>query len=891
MADSENDNKTINFDLRLVRRQTFRNFAVQKSYKLVIDSESVKGMKLLDILASLRELFDAVLEQALREFTSDDQFRVKCLIDSPALDSPIVVALMPRELMNSDVIMSEIVKTLQSKQELTMRDLSITVGTLRKIEVSRGVKFVSSDKNWNSLARKHSIIQIKPTSECDVSCMPRAVMVAYARVSDNSSEYKKRIADSSRRLQRAESDRLLRELGLPLDQSCDFSHVKLFEQHLGIRIVLMSAKMGLHVVYRGNYSFPKVIYLLITFNEDKFVYHADVITKIAGFMACDKWCDGCLKSVGPHHKCEYFCNMCLRKGGECVFDLNTRVSCIRCCFTMRNFDCYELHKVGRVIRTGSRAGTTGKSFCDKFKKCTACFSRIDVQKEGLDRHRCGFSYCVQCSQYKENGGRHFCFMRFKNPSPPSSKYIFVDFESDSSAVDYCSNPKFGASTVSTCLNCQRVSCGKRTHKPIYAIAIKVCDECIDNDAEDFKCMSCGRHSEDCEIYQTGCTDDCGSRVWEFKLPDVERKFCDWLYSPQHKGYTLTAYFLSGYDIFLFLSFLLNSGVRPSHMIFRGSRILTMTLGDISLRFIDAYLFFKCKLAKLPKVWGIENPKGRFPFKIINSSNMSLILDRIPSKEFYDCDSMFDDEREEFLKWHAAESAKNEPWSFQAELAKYTIQDAVILFQSSLRFRKLVMEKTGDWLDGKLVGGVDPLQCTTLASMCLTIYRYMYLTEEHEVFMADSQGNELLPVVGTMKKGVLRFPNPADFSEMLSSDTLTDETGRLLHTRFLRSPLVLLPHTGYFSSHNYSKISIQYLMYYENLLRESGVNVRIKSAIFEGEQRISLSGTGDPDLQQCCWPDGYYEHNGESFAIFFQVNVIYLLCVCVWGGLVKLKNDI
>ena len=78
----------------------------------------------------------------------------------------------------------------------------------------------------------------------------------------------------------------------------------------------------------------------------------------------------------------------------------------------------------------------------------------------------------------------------------------------------------------------------------------------------------------------------------------------------------------------------------------------------------------------------------------------------------------EDYKNDFLPWYK-EQAHVTDWNFKDELIKYCRADVELLSKAVLKFSKLFLEK----LD------VDPFQYITLASLCMSIYRNMFMPDK------------------------------------------------------------------------------------------------------------------------------------------------------------------
>ena len=74
---------------------------------------------------------------------------------------------------------------------------------------------------------------------------------------------------------------------------------------------------------------------------------------------------------------------------------------------------------------------------------------------------------------------------------------------------------------------------------------------------------------------------------------------------------------------------------------------------------------------------------------------------------------------EFKPWHNSLTENNVKWDFKHEMRKYCRADVELLGKSVLKFRQMFKEK----LD------IDPWRYTTLASLCMSIYRGCFLPEK------------------------------------------------------------------------------------------------------------------------------------------------------------------
>ena len=292
----------IKFDLKPLAKKNFKNFAYEQSFKVKILEQTLMGKKFVDILKSLRLLFKGVLDECKKfiESKGEKDYRVKLVVEHKDLSSPLILPLTHISVMTPRVIIDGLMKVLQSHQDLALNeDLNIVVGCLFRpkfLSLGRGIKFLKSGGNFNSDKRKTSIIRIRAKAGDELSCLPRAICVGLSRADSSSKTYQKKIADSRGCFQLNTAKKLCKSVGLSLKDSSKLENLHIFENHLNCRIVLVSAKAGQRLLYRGQEGKAKVIFILVSNYTGDTIGHADCITKMAGFLGVAKYCTTCLCS-------------------------------------------------------------------------------------------------------------------------------------------------------------------------------------------------------------------------------------------------------------------------------------------------------------------------------------------------------------------------------------------------------------------------------------------------------------------------------------------------------------------------------------------------------------------------------------------------------------------
>ncbi|GFT14925.1 uncharacterized protein TNCV_3483701 [Trichonephila clavipes] len=191
--------------------------------------------------------------------------------------------------------------------------------------------------------------------------------------------------------------------------------------------------------------------------------------------------------------------------------------------------------------------------------------------------------------------------------------------------------------------------------------------------------------------------------------DAIDKFCKYLFSPQHKGFTAIAHNMKGFDGQFILRWMLEQGQCP-RVIPNGSKIMCITLSALSIRIIDSFNFFPMPLSKLPKTYGLEElAKGYFPHLFNCPSNQSYV-GSFPDSDLFSPSSMSTGDREKFFLWYNCQ--KTNTFDFKNEMLKYCRSDVDILRRCCKIFREQFQSVTG----------VDPFTYVTIASACMAVYR-------------------------------------------------------------------------------------------------------------------------------------------------------------------------
>ena len=174
------------------------------------------------------------------------------------------------------------------------------------------------------------------------------------------------------------------------------------------------------------------------------------------------------------HVCPHICKGCYRIG-KCASESKE----YDCCYCHRRFFSAECMKKHRIVQ-----GNEKKSICDLVKLCTKCGQQFQVRKKD---HVCkGKKKCHICKQIVDFS--HRCYIQ------PYQSKMNHDSDDEESA-SYVKKPLF----IFFDFGCKQDT---GVHIPIYCIAHRACDLCIDKPL-DFHCSTCSEFEEGREVIFQG----------------------------------------------------------------------------------------------------------------------------------------------------------------------------------------------------------------------------------------------------------------------------------------------------------------------------------------------------------------------------------------------------
>ena len=417
---------------------------------------------------------------------------------------------------------------------------------------------------------------------------------------------------------------------------------------------------------------------------------------MTGFLGRSYYCTTCNKGYDheERHNCKVKCSCCHRK--KCRVEEGTRLiwkSCQDCNRFFKGEGCYANHKERKKSK-----GTNLRSVCDNFKKCKLCKKMINCKGREMKSHRCGEIKCSACKEFV-NIETHKCFIQPHGQKEKKfveehaeciveveQKYLFFDFE--------C----------------------------IQETGIHVPNLVIIHDMEGNEIM--------------------------FKGPNTRDDFCNWLFTEEHEGVRCIAHNLKAYDGYFILQYLYNQIILPE-LLLNGTKIMSITVPSLNIKFIDSLNFIPMALACFPKTFGLnELKKGWFPHHFNTSANQSYV-GKIPDKKFYDPNGMNEASREEFLTWHSKLEEDNFVFDFQKEITLYCRSDVDILRRCCLQFRSLFHKVTS--------------HCITIAVACNLVFRCNFL-KENTIAIIPPQGynpNEKYSIIALKWLELVRHKTGAD----------------------------------------------------------------------------------------------------------------------------------
>ena len=352
------------------------------------------------------------------EFRMPLEDKIRVMVRSSALKSPISTRLIPSVQMTSSKVLGEITKVLQSNEEIPL-DQSFTIdiiGVKAPTGSGRSLKVLNYAEDTHL---KKSIITIRNK---DNLCCGRALAVGKA-LADNHPKVK--LFKQGKLIKKKVALELYKRANI-LPGACGLREISKFQGSLpGYQIIVIDFNARNTSIYEGPRGDKKIV---LYKNGD----HYNVINpaKLPAFHGKRLFCEKCKSFFGNYrtHPCLDPCHTCSRK--ECLWVSGEKCTCPDCFKICRSAQCFEHHKKSRKSK-----GVDLPSKCETSFKCQTCSATVERRRQ--DEHRCGEYVCHVCKEHVLSG--HLCYMQPDPPKKPNEQLIFYDFETDFSSGEHVVN--------------------------------------------------------------------------------------------------------------------------------------------------------------------------------------------------------------------------------------------------------------------------------------------------------------------------------------------------------------------------------------------------------------------------------------------------------------------
>jgi len=285
---------------------------------------------------------------------------------------------------------------------------------------------------------------------------------------------------------------------------------------------------------------------------------------------------------------------------------------------------------------------------------------------------------------------------------------------------------------------------------------------------------------------------------------------------------------------MFLSdYLAQTGIHQE-CLYNGTRIMVLSVKALKIEVKDSLLFFNMSLGALKESFGIPGDldKGNFPVFFISEKNWNY-KGKLPDLEYFGVDQLKPKAREKLISWHQSYQGE---FVYAKEIVKYCMADTQLLMHALFRFREMVIDITKRYVPAVIKGkktmemaAIDPLRYITLASMCLAIFRLMFLPEHYSV---EIEGHKE-PFEGEFLNGKLKVKVDGVWRD---GDNL-----EITNQTFVSTPIARLKSTG---RQHHSKQAMEWLNYMSHKTGLAIQTARSKQGEFllrHDGQKIYLDG--------------------------------------------------
>lgn len=367
-------------------------------------------------------------------------------------------------------------------------------------------------------------------------------------------------------------------------------------------------------------------------------------------------------SVGKfNHVCTVaYCRACKTQCDNPNAVVDAPLFCDDCHRWFNSDKCFQNHKKKNASPMYAK-----KRVCQVLRACGNC-KRDVAYKDGLPTgknaynsrdHVCFKVYCSNCGGHFDPG-KHLCHLRRLDPKDPKTREKYRKLRAKLYFYD---------------IETEKVDLGGGRYK-FVPICVVLMSEDPDDPTEVF--------------YGEDCLEKLVARV---HLGD------DSLQATGQRIH-LFAHNAAKFDSFLIVRAFIKLRSDTPKILFKGLKILSMSVGRVSWR--DSFTYLQCSLARVPKLCGLDEDlvkKGHFPHEFNTPENRNYD-GPIPPKDAFGFKYATPDKIAEFEAWYVGEKARLEreglTYNLKQEMIDYCINDVVVLREGFLKFNENVEKLTG-----------------------------------------------------------------------------------------------------------------------------------------------------------------------------------------------------
>jgi len=394
-----------------------------------------------------------------------------------------------------------------------------------------------------------------------------------------------------------------------------------------------------------------------------------------------------LKKPGKYFGFRSFCSKCVqfaynKKNHFCVpicpkcFESNCSYSgqykyCDKCNRFFLSKICFNNHITNKT--------------CDNKHKCLKCKKEYIPNK--IFPHVCQNNRCDKCYGFHEIGR---CFVRTGHELgsntlsiPIIRKIIYFDIET--------------------------VQCNDGELKPILLVAYYLCSKTLKFVFRVFN--------------SSNVIKDFIDFLFQYNL--VSKKFI-------FQNYIVMAHNFKGFDGIFIINELHNRMNFKLDVIYDGTKLQTLTIKKINIKFLDSMNFIQTSLRSMSQMFGQKQSKSFFPYALLTPDLINYKA-YLPEKKYYEFDQLKEDEQIDFHNFYEKQKRiygnGKKIFDLKKVLLNYCKQDCIVLANCMEEFRKLVLLKTK----------FDPFEKDlTLPGVALRDFIFNYL-QPHSLSIIPARG--------------------------------------------------------------------------------------------------------------------------------------------------------